>query len=110
MEHSYNSASLLLQFFDYLHNSPEVILISFQIFMHFLFDFCGKHKYNDGMEESGQGNGVAAMPQVIPQAPTDGAASDAAPASNAPETPSISAVDPAAVTTTGIEVRIENLL
>ena len=77
---------------------------------HFLFDFCCKHKYNEGMEESGQENGVAAMPQVIPQAPTDGAASSAAPASSAPETPPISAVDPAAVTTTGIEVRIENLL
>ena len=58
------------------------------------------------MQESGQDNGVAAMPQVIPQAPTDGTTSVAP---SAPE-PSISATDPAAVTTTGMEVRIENLL
>ena len=58
------------------------------------------------MQESGQDNGVAAMPQVIPQAPTDGTTSVAPSASE----PSISATDPAAVTTTGMEVRIENLL
>ena len=74
--------------------------------MFFLFDFCWKHKYNDSMQESGQDNGVAAMPQVIPQAPTDGTTSVAPSASE----PSISATDPAAVTTTGMEVRIENLL